>query len=145
MAGGAVILGGLVAGPALLVLGSVVGAKAGKNLDNAKANAAETDIYCEQYRNGTIQCISIRRRTYMFYTLLARLDTSFHQLITDMDRIIRNEGVDYSQYTQDSKKKIASAAATAVTIKSILDTPLLNEDGSLTESSEQVIHKLTAG
>ncbi len=145
MAGGAVVLGGLVAAPAILVLGSVVGAKAGKNLDNAKASAAETDVYCEQYENGTIQCISIRRRTYMFYTLLARLDASFQQLISEMAGIIRNEGIDYSQFAAESKKKIASAAATAVTIKSILDTPLLNEDGSLTESSEQVIDKLTAG
>ncbi len=143
MAGGAVVLGGLVAGPALLVLGSVVGAKAGKNLDNAKASAAEADVYCEQYENGTIQCISIRRRTYMFYTLLARLDAHFLQLISGMNEIIRNEGTDYSQFSADSKKKIASAAATAVTIKSILDTPLLNEDGSLTESSEQVITRLS--
>lgn len=145
MAGGAMVLSGFVAGPALLVLGSVVGAKAGKNLNNAKASAAETDVYCEQYENGTIQCIAIRRRTYMFYTLLARLDASFLRLISDMDEIIKNEGIDYSQFTMESKKKIASAAATAVTIKSILDTPLLNEDGSLTESSEQVIQKLTEG
>lgn len=145
MAGGTMVLGGLVAGPALLVLGSVVGAKAGKNLDNAKASAAETDVYCEQYENGVVQCISIRRRTYMFYTLLARLDASFYQLIAEMDEIIRNEGTDYSQFLIESKKKIASAAATAVTIKSILDTPLLNEDGSLTEASQQVIQKLTEG
>ena len=145
MAGGSAVLAGLVAGPALLVLGSVVGAKAGKNLDNAKANAAETDVYCEQYENGTIQCIGIRRRTYMFYTLLARLDANFRQLISEMSEIIRNEGIDYSTFTMESKKKIASAAATAVTIKSILDTPLLNEDGSLTESSGQIIQKLTEG
>ncbi len=145
MAGGVMVLSGFVAGPALLVLGSVVGAKAGKNLDNAKAGAAETDLYCEQYENGTIQCISIRRRTYMFYTLLARLDASFLQMISEMDEIIEREGVDYSRFTIESKKKIASAAATAVTIKSILDTPLLNEDGSLTENSANVVNKLTEG
>ena len=145
MAGGAAILGGLVAGPAILVLGSVVGAKAGKNLENAKASAAEADAFCEQYENGTTQCISIRRRTYMFYTLLARLDCSFVNLISEMDKIIENEGVDYSKFQLESKKKIASAAATAVTIKSILDTPLLKEDGSLTENSDAVIHKLTEG
>ncbi len=145
VAGGTMILSGFVAGPALLVLGSVVGAKAAKNLDNAKANAAMTDVYCEQYENGTIQCISIRRRTYMFYSLLARLDASFLHMISEMDDIIRNEGIDYSRFTSESKKKIASAAASAVTIKTILDTPLLNEDGSLTEASNQVIYKLTEG
>lgn len=60
-----------------------------------------------------------------------------------MADIIKKEGIDYSQFTLESKKKIASAAAAAVTVKSILDTPLLTDDGSLTEASEQLIQKLT--
>ena len=145
MAGGAAVLGGLVAGPALMVMGTVVGAQASKNLDIAKTGAAEADINIEQYENGTIQCISIRRRTNMFYSLLARMDVSLMQLNREMADIIQNEGVDYSQFTAESKKKIASAAATAVSIKTILDTPLLTDDGSLTDTSEQVIYKLTEG
>ena len=145
MAGGTMVLGSFVAAPALLVLGSVVGAKAKKNLELAKTSAAEADINCEQLENWTIQCISIRRRTYMFYSLLARLDSSFLRLISKMEEIIKNEGIDYSQFTVESKKKIGSAAATAVSIKTILDTPLLNEDGSLTESSESLVHQLTEG
>ena len=145
MAGGAAILGGLVAGPALAVMGAVVGAKASKNLDEARANAAIADADCEQYENGTIQCISIRRRAGMFYSLLARLDVALMQLNREMAEIIQNEGVDYSQFAAESKKKIASAAAVAVSIKTILDTPLLTDDGSLTETSAQVVYQLSAG
>ena len=46
------------------------------------------------------------------------------------------EGDDYSQYSPESKKAIAACASIAVSVKSVLDTPLLTDDGLLTEDSE---------
>lgn len=135
VAGGTAVLGGLVAGPALLVMGIITGAAAEKGLENAKANAAEADVICEQFELGALQCIAIRRRTYMFHNILARLDSYFLPLIHAMEKIVETEGTDYSLYSQESKKTIAAAATTAVSIKSVLDTPILSEDGSLTEIS----------
>lgn len=50
--------------------------------------------------------------------------------------IVKAEGDDYSCYSADSKKVIASCASVAVSIKSVLDTPLLTDDGLLTDVSE---------
>ena len=138
VAGGTAVLGGLVAGPALLVLGIITSAKAGKNLENAKANAAIADETCEELETGAQQCIAIRRRTNMFYCLLARLDSYFLPLVYEMKRIMDDEGLDYSLYSKESKKIIASAAATAVSIKAVLDTPILSESGELTEESQKI-------
>lgn len=80
----------------------------------------------------------------MFYNLLVRLDSYFLPLIYRMEEIIADEGTDYSQFNLDSKKTIASAASVAVTIKAVLDTPILSESGALTEESELVISQ-TAG
>ena len=138
MAGGTAVLGGLVAGPALMVMGLFVGAKGGKNLETAKINAAEATEACEQMEAGALQCLAIRRRTMLIYSLLARLDSMFLPLIHGMEQVIEDEGTDYSRYTSQSKKNIASAASMAVSIKAILDTPLLTETGELTEQSEAV-------
>lgn len=144
MAGGVAVLGGLVAGPALLVMGIITGATAGKGLEEAKSHATEADVICAQLEMGAMQCIAIRRRTYMFHNLLARLDAYFLPLIHSMEAIVEKEGVDYAKYSVESRKVIASAAATAISIKAVLDTPILTAEGAVTDESEAVTAKLVA-
>lgn len=136
------VFGGLVTGPALLVMGMIVGAKAGKNLENAKAYAAQTDQYCEEMEAGVEQCIAIRRRTYMLYALLTRLDAYFLPLIRRMEDIIATEGEDYSVYSDESKGVIGTVVSTAISIKTVVDTPMLAEDGSLTEESKDLLERM---
>lgn len=143
MAGGMAVLGGLVAGPALLVMGIITGAKAGKSLEEALANSAEVDKTCEQLEVANCQCIAIRRRTYMFYSLLARLDSFLLPLVLDMKEVIKNEGYDYSMYTPESKKIVARAASVAVTVKKVIDTPILSEDGKLVEESGEKLKEIS--
>ena len=135
MAGGTAVLGGLVAGPALMVMGFVAGAAAKKNLEKAYTNRAEAIQIAEQLSAAALQCEAIRRRTYVFYNLLARLDAFFLPLIYRMEDIFKTEGDDYKAYKPESKKVIASCASIAVTIKAVLDTPLLTDDGLLTDAS----------
>ena len=139
MAGGTAVLGGLVAGPALMVIGFVAGAAAKKNLEKAYTNRAEAIQIAEQLSVATQQCEAIRRRTYMFYNLLARLDACFLPLIFGMEDVFKKEGDDYSFYSVDAKKIVASCASVAVSIKSVLDTPLLTEEGLLTDESATIV------
>lgn len=136
MAGGTMVLGGLVAGPALLVMGLVAGKAAKKELEKAYTNRAEAVQIEAQFSTASLQCETIRRRTYVFYNLLARLDSYFMPLIYKMSDIVESEGDDYTRYSTGSKKVIASCASVAVSIKSVLDTPLLTDDGLLTDASE---------
>ena len=143
MAGGTMVLGGLVAGPALLVMGMITGAKAQESLEKALENKAQSEEIVEALNTASFQCSSIRRRTSMFYNLLAHLDSFFLPQIWNMEDVIRNEGTDYRMYTTESKKKIAVVASTAKSIKAVLDTPILTEDGSVTGESGEVAEKIS--
>ena len=144
VAGGMAVLGGLVAGPALMVMGMITGAKSQEKLENALSNKAQADEIVESLNAASAQCSAIRRRTYMFYNLLAHLDSYFLPQIWKMQDIIENEGTDYRSYKPDSKKAIAAAASTACTIKAVLDTPILTVEGELTESSGKLSEEIGA-
>ena len=139
MAGGTVILGGLVAGPALAVIGFVVGSKASANLNKAYSNLAKAKEFKEEMDIASLACIGIRKRAAMFNRFLLSLNSVFEPLIYKMRRVILINGTDYRTYSYDDKKVVAEAMAIAGAIKTVLDTPILDEDGNLTEKSQHIV------
>ena len=143
MAGGTAVLGGLVAGPALLVLGLVAGRTADKELDKARTNRAEAMQIASQLETAILQCEAIRGRTYLFYNLIARLDARFLPLVFEMEDNFSKQGDDFSSYDDEAKRIVASCAGVAVAIKTVLDTPMLTDDGLLTDESEATATNVT--
>lgn len=141
MAGGMAVLGGLVAGPALLVFGAMVGLNGMKGLEQAKANAAQVNAYCEQWAAATDLSRAIRDRAMMFYATLAQLDVRFAVALQNLDQIIAAQGEDYAQFDQEAKQSVAACVSLAMSIKSVLDTPILDDSGALTDESGALMAK----
>ena len=144
MAGGAMVLGGLVAGPALAIMGFFVGAKASENLDNAMSNYAEAEKIAEELETAVVFCDGIRKRSQMFERLLIRLDALFFPLVCGMEKIIAEKGDDWNAFSAEDKKTIAESASIAKAIKTVLDTPILTEEGKLTDESERIVIEVKA-
>lgn len=139
MAGGTAVLGGLVAGPALAVLGVVVGAKASANRDKAYSNLARAEEFKEEMDAASSLCIGIRKRCAMFNRFLISLNSVFEPLVYEMTQIIKTKGNDFRTFSDDEKKVVAEAMAMAAAIKAILDTPILDDAGNLTNESDKMV------
>lgn len=140
--GGSAVLGGLVAGPALAVIGIVAGAKAKANRDEAYSNYAKAKKFEEEMEAASSLCKGILMRANMFSRLLIKLDLIFKPLLNTMNQIIETSGTDYSKFTDEEKKSVAAAMSIAGAIKAVLDTPILTQEGNLTPESEKLTYSI---
>ncbi|MBQ7175938.1 MAG: hypothetical protein IJS08_00875 [Victivallales bacterium] len=138
IAGGTMVLGGLVAGPALAVLGFVMGAKASANLDNARSNRAKAREAAEQIDVMVTACNGIKERSDLFSSFLDKLNELLRRMLWRLQGVIEESGVDYRYYPAKAKEFIAALVSTVQAIKALLDTPLLDEKGALTDESRRI-------
>ena len=141
MAVGQTVLGSIAVGPGLLAMGLILSAKSQQEIDKALTNKDQLDAAVSEMESAISMVIAIRRRASMLYNLLVRLDNRLLALTWQMQDIVENEGYDYRMYQQESKKIIIMAYTTLCSVKAVLDTPLLMEDGSLSEKSAKLLTK----
>lgn len=135
VAGGMAVLGGMVAAPALLVIGLVSDSKASAKLDEAKANLAEAKTIAEGLKNMEIMAYAISRRAQMFNRLLMKLDSYLAPLVYKMENIIASKGEDFSKFDENDQETIAKAVSLVKSVKTVLDTPIIDDNGGVTEQS----------
>jgi hypothetical protein len=139
---GTMVLGGLVAGPALAIFGSIVGAKAEKKLNDAKANRAQAEEFESETEVAITKLNGIFDLTTLMIETLSKLRTRSRRHVTALKAIINEAGTDYRQFTEEQKKHVAKTATCAKLLKAIVDTPILDENGNLMGDSETNVKRL---
>lgn len=136
--GGFMVLGALVGGPALAIMGILTGNQASKAKEEAYSNLATANYAAEKLNAATDSCIFISQRCKEFIDCLNKLDSYLRPLIFIIDKAIEERG-NFQNFTPEQKQAAAAAGALAKAIKAILDVAILNEDGSLTSESKNVL------
>lgn len=126
------------------IMGFAVSKKASAQYDTARANYAQAQKLKTELEAAGVACNAIRRRAYMFYRLLVCLDSLFLPLIVGMENAIAAHGTDFRAFSDDEKHTVAAAVSIAGAIKAVLDTPILTEDGKLTDESAAVAEDISA-
>ena len=141
MAGGMAVLGGLVAGPALAIGGSLLAKQADKAYWDAHSNREKAKAFSEQAEGICSTLRAINKRAAHLQELLSRLNPPFKKLVADMQSIIKNSGTDWQSYTIEDKRQIYKCVQLAQVIKMVLDTSLLSESGELLPESKTALEK----
>lgn len=137
--GGMIVLGGLVVGPALAVGGAFMSAKAEQALNDAKSNHDQARKFQQEGNNICTLLNAIEGRGRQLAWLLEELNRHFATSVEKMQSIIEMAGTDWKDYRETEKKEIGKAILLAKTVKTVLDTSLLREDGSLDPDSEKKV------
>lgn len=136
--GGTMVLGTLVAGPALLIFGSVLGASAEKKLDEAYSNMEKAKTYEKEIEGVCAKLSMIQEVTQMASETLSALRTRTRRANDALEKIIRTSGTDFIQYTQEEKNTVFQSVKCVQILKAVIDTPILNEGGNVVDGSKNM-------
>lgn len=139
MAGGMVVLGGIVAGPALALGGWLIDNKAEEALYNALSQKDEAIKFQKNVEQIVLLLKGIFNRSRQIKICLEKINDIFENNIINFKEIVDNNGYDYASYSQNDKSTVAINVMLAKIIKIIIDTPVLDENGVLNKNSNIVV------
>ena len=137
MALGTAVLGGIIAGPALLIAGGIFDAKAKEKLNNAYSNLAKAKKIESDIEKGIVELNYIRFTANQVKNLLSKIRKYSYLSNYEMTKIIRKK-TNWELFSQSEKETIAIAVKQIQLIKKIIDTPLLSKEGTITPEIKKV-------
>lgn len=134
-----------IAAPALLFSGISSSIKADENLEKAQAKYAEAEAKAEKMKTSETMCEAITRRSDMFDGLLCELNGMFSECARLLDGVTKKKTgifhrkkIDANDFTEEELKLIAVTRALAGAVKSVIDTPILNKEGNLSDEAQNM-------
>lgn len=157
MAGGAAVLGGLVAAPVLAVGGFMLSKKAEKNLAEARRNMAEARRAAAEMDAATAVVSRIGEVAAAYTQVITEVEQRMTGALDDLEALIDHRlrtaswwrkklgnwrVLDYRRFTPGEQRTVHVAMLFAQTLKRLLETPLLTPEGAVDERSEALLEEL---
>lgn len=136
IAGGTMVLTGLVAVPALVVIGTFLWWKGEQELKKQievkdKLKRAEYELNRQLYRADLV-----RKRMNDTTEVVDSLRGIGAPRLVDLESLVQ-ENVDYATYSPDQKAVVAELAAIATTLSAVMAAPLVDEKGNVIPLSSE--------
>lgn len=165
MAGGTLVLGGLVAGPILAVGGLLMASKAKANLAEAKAKYREAEAAVEEMQNAMSMLAGIEDLTGQYYQLSYDLNEALSYALDELGKMIidftnskersfgfrfknsilgifgKTIGIEYDELSQEEKSILHVASQLVQLTKIVLEKPLLDDEGSINIQAKEYIEE----
>jgi len=142
MAMGAMVLGGIVAGPALAIFGHIVGNKGEEALNNAYSNLEQAQTIREQATLMCSQLEAIQNVTSLANGTFSKISGLLRHSVRGLKNVIDTNGEDYEQFSSECRETVFRSVKFAQLLKAMIDTPILDKDGNLVLSTKERLIKM---
>ncbi|NHB37814.1 glycine zipper family protein [Helicobacter pylori] len=139
MIGGMAVLGGLVAGPALAILGAFSASKMEEKLENAKAYCSQVEAAAKEADAVIDNLQAIRKMADLFTRQITKFDTLFFSLSQEAIATMKKRNYDTSRYNQKEKDQLCVTVSTLMTLSAFLKVSIMDKHQKLTEKAKNAL------
>lgn len=142
MAMGAMVLGGIVAGPALAIFGHIVGNKGEQALNNAYSNLEQARTISERATLMCSQLAAIQDVTALANGTFSKITGLLRQSVRGLKTVIDTNGDNYQKFSTECRESVFRSVKFAQLLKAMIDTPILDKDGNLVLTTKERVQEM---
>ncbi|WQZ50920.1 sortase [Helicobacter pylori] len=136
---GMAVFGGLVAGPALAILGAMSADKMEEKLEKAKAYHSQVEKAVKKADAIIDQFQAIEKMDKLFTRQITKCDALLFLLSQDAIATMKKHNYDTSLYSQEERDRLCVAVSTLMTLSAFLKVPIIDKDQKLQEKAQRAL------
>ncbi len=136
---GMAVFGGLVAGPALAILGAVSANEMEEKLEKAKAYYSQVEEAVKKADVAIDNLLAVKRTVNLFTRQITKCDVLFFSLSQDAIATMKKHNYNHSLYSQKEKDQLCVAVSTLMTLSAFLKVPIIDKDQKLQEKAQRAL------
>ncbi|GAA8098146.1 hypothetical protein HpBT096_09440 [Helicobacter pylori] len=133
------MFGGLVAGPALAILGAISADEMKEKLEKAKAYHSQVEKAVKKADAIIDQFQAIEKMANLFTRQIAKFDALFFSLSQDAIATMKKHNYDRSLYSQEERDQLCVTVSTLMTLSAFLKVPIMDEHQKLQEKVKRAL------
>ncbi|WP_187930822.1 sortase [Helicobacter pylori] len=136
---GMAVFGGLIAGPALAILGAVRADDMEEKLENAKAYYSQVEAAVKKADVVIDNLQAVRKMADLFTRQITKFDVLFFSLAQDAIATMKKHNYDVSHYNQKEKDQLSVTVSTLMTLNAFLEVSIMDKYQKLTEKAKNAL------
>ncbi len=137
---GMAVFGGLVAGPALAILGAVSASEMEEKLEKAKAYHSQVEEAVKKADVIIDQFQAIEKMAKLFTRQITKCDALFFSLSQDAIATMKKHNYDTSRYNQKEKDRLCVTVSTLSSLSAFLKVPIMDEHQKLNKKAKDALN-----
>ncbi|GAA7025845.1 hypothetical protein ID0182_01110 [Helicobacter pylori] len=136
---GMAVFGGLVAGPALAILGAVSADEMEEKLEKAKVYYSQVEKAVKKADAIIDQFQAIEKMAKLFTRQIAKCDALLFSLSQDAIATMKKHNYNHSLYSQEKRDQFCVTVSTLMTLSAFLKVPIIDKHQKLQEKAKRAL------